>query len=266
MFFGNICPVIHKTSSVLKWKGGFPLGGCCWLSITLLRFIWDFRSGCPATIKELRAFRKDTNEQFNAIRENVNGIGKRLNEAEGRIDGVETRIQVSEEQLMELAKFQMWYETKLDLEGHSSRENVKINGMKEGEEDTLPSVVNFVQTIWKDNVSLFSHRVGDWKNTPGLCWQIVVKLASYRIKEDIKKAWQARGFGFQGTRIHVDNDYAPEIQRRRAYVAAKKVLKENNIHSICLSRPVWECTTWMEQWRTTRLMKRLQTWWREDYG
>lgn len=48
----------------------------------------------PATmdmiIKELRAFRKDTNEQFNAIRENVDGIGIRLDEAEGRIDVVET--------------------------------------------------------------------------------------------------------------------------------------------------------------------------------
>lgn len=61
---------------------------------------------------------------------------------------------------------------------------------------------------------------------------IVVKLASYHIKVDIiKKAWQARGFDFKDSRIYVDKDYDPVIQRRRKeYAAAKKVLKENNIH------------------------------------
>lgn len=59
----------------------------------------------------------------------------------------------------------------------------------------------------------------------------VVKFASYRTKEDIlKKAWQARVLYFPSPRIHLDNDYAPEIQwRRREYVATKKVLWDNNI-------------------------------------
>ncbi|CAI5660542.1 unnamed protein product [Oreochromis niloticus] len=200
----------------------------------------------PATmdmiLKELRAFRKDTNDQFNAIRENVDGIGKRLDEAEGRLDVVETRIQASEELLIEMANLQLRCETKLlDLEGRSRRKNLRIYGVKEGEEDRFPSFANFVEVLFEKTMCLSppttlgierAHRAGAKKPPEGAPPRsIVVKLASYRIKEDIiKKAWQARGFDFKDSRIYVDNDYAPEIQRRRKeYAAAKKVLKENNI-------------------------------------
>lgn len=59
----------------------------------------------------------------------------------------------------------------------------------------------------------------------------MVKFGSYRTKEDIlRKAWQAKGFDFNGKRIYLDNDYTPEVQRRRKeYTAAKKVLRDNNI-------------------------------------
>lgn len=201
---------------------------------------------CPADmdqiLREIRDFRKDTNGQLNTIRAEMNGIGKRLDEAEERIDGVETRIQSSEELLIELAKLQMQYETKLlDLEGRSRRENVRIYGVDEGEEDSFPSVNNFVETLLEKALGLPSppalgieraHRAVAKKPPPGAPPRsFVVKFASYCTKEDVlKRAWRAKGLDFKGKKIHLDNDYAPEIQRRRReYAAAKTVLKENNI-------------------------------------
>lgn len=51
------------------------------------------------------------------------------------------------------------------------------------------------------------------------------------MKEDVlKKAWQNKGFDFQGKRIHLDHDYALELLRkRREYTEAKATLKEMNI-------------------------------------
>lgn len=113
--------------------------------------------------------------------------------------------------------------------------------MREGEEDQFPSVVNFVEVLFEKTMSLSrptvlgierAHRAGGKKPPEGAPPRSIgVKLASYRNKEDlIKKAWQVKGFNFKDSRIYVDNDYAPEIQRRRKeYATAKKVLKENNI-------------------------------------
>jgi len=46
----------------------------------------------------------------------------------------------------------------------------------------------------------------------------------------LKRAWQVKGFDFQGKRVHLDHDYAPELlKKRREYKEAKAVLKERNI-------------------------------------
>lgn len=51
------------------------------------------------------------------------------------------------------------------------------------------------------------------------------------MKEDVlKKAWQNKGFDFQGKRIYLGHDYAPELLRkRREYTEAKAALKEMNM-------------------------------------
>lgn len=51
------------------------------------------------------------------------------------------------------------------------------------------------------------------------------------MKEDVlKRAWQKKGFDFQGKRVRLDHDYAPELLRKwREYTVAKATLKERNI-------------------------------------
>lgn len=65
-------------------------------------------------------FRKVSWQQLNGIREDINKIYKRVEEAEVRINTAETWIQSAEDVLSELVKLQMQTEAKLtDLEGRS---------------------------------------------------------------------------------------------------------------------------------------------------
>ncbi|CAL1571318.1 unnamed protein product [Knipowitschia caucasica] len=193
-------------------------------------------------LKELREFRRENKEQFDNIREDINGIAKRMDEAEERIMEAETSIQASEEMLLELAKLQTQVEAKLtDLEGRSRRENIRIHGVVEGAEEGATSVINFVESLLRKGLGIppttafnieRAHRALGVKPPVGAPPRsFVVKFAGYRIKEDIlRRAWQARGFDFQGKKVFLDNDYAPEIQKRRKeYTAAKAALREKNI-------------------------------------
>ncbi|KAK1891150.1 IQ domain containing protein E [Dissostichus eleginoides] len=87
-------------------------------------------------LKEQREFRKDSSQQLNGIKEDINKINKRMEEAEERIDAAETRIHSWEE---------VQTEVKLtDLEGRTRRENVRIYGVKEGAEAMSTSVIGLL--------------------------------------------------------------------------------------------------------------------------
>ena len=193
-------------------------------------------------LKELRDFRKDSNQQLIGIKEDINKIHQRMEEAEERINAAETRIQSWEEVVSGLVKLQEQTEAKLtDLEGRSRRDNVRIYGVKEGAEDGTTSVIAFVEEMLMRGLELppstalnieRAHRALGPKPPPEAPPRsLVVKFSSYRVKEDVlKKAWQKRGFDFKEKKIHLDNDYAPELQRRRRQYAETKVaLKERNI-------------------------------------
>ncbi|KAI4806314.1 hypothetical protein KUCAC02_017143 [Chaenocephalus aceratus] len=169
-------------------------------------------------------------------------ISKRVEEAEERINGAETRIQSSEDVLTELVKLQMQTEAKLtDLEGRSRRENVRIHGVKEGAEEGTASVIAFVEDLLTKSLELppssalnieRAHRAPAPKppnEAPPR--SIVVKFSSYTVKEDVlKRAWQKKGFDFQGKRIQLDHDYAPEVLRKWGeYAETKAALKGRNI-------------------------------------
>lgn len=54
---------------------------------------------------------------------------------------------------------------------------------------------------------------------------------SFKNKEEvIKIAWQKRGFEYEGRKVFLDHDYAPDVLRKRKeYTEAKKVLREKKI-------------------------------------
>lgn len=193
-------------------------------------------------LKELREFRRDNGQQLKAIRDEINKTNTRVAETEERIEAAETRIQTSEEAVTELLKFQIHLDAKLtDLEGRSRRDNIRIHGVKEGAEENASSMVSFVERLLRENLELpasfelrveRAHRAIMPQPPPDASPRsIVVKMSSYRMKEEILRlAWQKRGFQHLGRRVNLDHDYAPEVLRkRREYAEAKKALKEKNI-------------------------------------
>ncbi|KAJ4922362.1 hypothetical protein JOQ06_025899, partial [Pogonophryne albipinna] len=179
-------------------------------------------SNLALILKELRELRKDFGQQLSGIKEDISKIGKRVEEAEERINGAENRIQSSKDVLTELVKLQMQTEAKLtDLEGRSRRENVRIHGVKEGAEEGTASVIAFVEDFLAKSLELppsialnieRAHRaLAPKPPNEAPPRSIVFKFSSYTVKEDVlKRAWQKKGFDFQGKRIQLDHDNAPE--------------------------------------------------------
>lgn len=65
---------------------------------------------------------------------------------------------------------------------------------------------------------------------------IVIKFADYRVKEKIlQQAWRQRIVKMGEKQIYFDNDYSPELQRKRAKVRyVVKQLKEKNVKAKCM--------------------------------
>ncbi|KAI4799924.1 hypothetical protein KUCAC02_016462 [Chaenocephalus aceratus] len=65
-------------------------------------------------LKELQDFRKDSSQQLNGIKEDINTINNIMEEAEERIDAAETRIHSWEEVVSGLVKLQVQTEAIAD--------------------------------------------------------------------------------------------------------------------------------------------------------
>lgn len=143
------------------------------------------------------------------MREDINNISRRLDEAEEGID--------SEEMLMERAKCHSHSELKLmALEEHSHCSEIRIYGVVEGAKAGSPSVIHFIKTLLEEGLSLPS-----WTSlgirrahcalaaTPPAeapTRPFMAKFASSRMKDILKKSQFESGFDFQPKRIYLDND------------------------------------------------------------
>lgn len=195
-----------------------------------------------AILRELRASRRDNENNFKELKEEMKTITGRLTNAECRIVEVEERSQRVEEATVELIKMQEKLETKItDLEGRSRRENLRFHGIAEGAEDSSVSVSAFIEDLIKVKLNMppslnlaieRAHRSLGPKPPPN-AWprSIVVKFSSFKAKEEVLKlAWQMKGFTLNGNRVTVDHDYAPDVlKQRREYTEAKKILREKKI-------------------------------------
>ncbi|KAG1926186.1 hypothetical protein F2P79_025027, partial [Pimephales promelas] len=117
----------------------------------------------------------------------------------------------------------------------------QVHGLKEGAEDGAQSMVAFIESLLREKLELppslelnieRAHRslaAPPPKDAPPR--SVVVKFLSYRCKEEIMKTvWQKKGFEYEGRKIIIDHDYAPEIlKQRKKYGEAKKVLRDKKI-------------------------------------
>ncbi|KAG1928318.1 hypothetical protein F2P79_023722 [Pimephales promelas] len=199
-------------------------------------------SDLEAVLREIREFRRETADGLNGIREDLRTTNVRIDEAERRIAETEERVLNTEEITRELIKLHKRIEERqIDQEGRARRENIRLHGIKEGAEKNVESVGSFVEVLLREKLELppeyqlnleRAHRaLGPPPSEDAPPRSIVAKFSSYKCKEDIiKKAWEKKGFLFEGKRVYVDHDYAPEVmKKRKEYAEAKRVLRENKI-------------------------------------
>lgn len=202
----------------------------------------DGSASLEVILQELKASRRDNENNFQELKEELKIITGRMTEAEGRISELDDRAQRIEEATIELIKIQDKLEAKVaDLEGRSRRDNLRFHGIAEGSENNSTSVSSFLEDLIKAKLNIpptlevsieRAHRSLGPKPPPDAPPRsIVAKFSSFKAKEEILRlAWQMKGFMSNGKRVIVDHDYAPDVlKQRREYSEAKKILKENKI-------------------------------------
>ncbi|KAI3359444.1 hypothetical protein L3Q82_002940 [Scortum barcoo] len=152
-------------------------------------------------------------------------------------------IQILEEATLEFMELQKQAEIRMtDLEGRARRENVRIHGVKKGAERNAQSVIIFVEKLLREKLDLppslelkieRAHQAlasQPPKDSPPR--SIVIQLQSFQSKEElIKIAWQKKGFMYEGRKVFLDHNYAPEILRKcKEYTEAKRAPRDKNIH------------------------------------
>lgn len=202
----------------------------------------DANANLDAILSELRQSRRENSENFRALKDDIATLKTCIGEVETRVCEIEDRTMLVEEAMAELAKLYHRLEAKqIDIEGQSRRNNIRIYGVPEGDEEGSRSVSAFVEDLLIN--ALFSgnsvdlaieraHRSLGPKPPPDAAPRsILVKLASYKMKDEVLRlAWQKRGFTYKGKRVSLDQDYTTEVlKRRREYNEVKRVLKEKSI-------------------------------------
>lgn len=195
-----------------------------------------------AILEELRASRRENENNFQEIKEEMRNITRRVTEAENRINEVDDRTQRIEEATMELSRLQEKMEAKIiDMEGRTRRDNLRFHGIAEGSENGSASVSAFIEGLLKSKLDIPStlevnteraHRSLGPKPPPDAPPRsIVAKFSSFKAKEQVLRlVWQMKGFSLDGKKVIVDHDYAPEVLKlRREYTEAKRILKDNKI-------------------------------------
>uniref|UniRef100_A0A1A8MV57 Reverse transcriptase domain-containing protein n=1 Tax=Nothobranchius pienaari TaxID=704102 RepID=A0A1A8MV57_9TELE len=170
----------------------------------------------------------------------VQGLSRRMEEAETRVTQVENWAEEATEALCKCLQHQEKLQLKvLDLESRSRRNNIRVFGVPEGEEGESTS--KFIESLLRKKLQLpetldlkiqRAHRALTSKPPPGAPPRaIIANFLEFSTKETVLREIWKKGRIQEGTAvIRFDHDYAPEVvKRRKEYLAIKKTLKEKGI-------------------------------------
>lgn len=208
-------------------------------------------------LEELRNLRKehaeastDTKAALLRVETTLKDVVERTDKLEQEIIDAKQRVSDNEDQLQRherAIRHLLHQEAKLsakceEYESRSRRNNVRIYGIKEGEEknDMIPFITGMIRTSFKlpEDMDLGierAHRslmVKPKDSAPPR--SIIVRFLDYRVKEKVlQMAWSNRGIMYQGQKIYFDQDYTAEIQQKRKQVREViKQLKEKKIRAV----------------------------------
>lgn len=203
---------------------------------------------------DVKEFKGQTTESLTRLETSVGGLSVQLTKLEKRVVDAEERITTTEETTAAHGKaigFLLQREAELmerceDLQNQARRQNLRLYQVPDGSEGKdmvafirklLPEVLIDLPLTEEDIRIDRAHRAlmlkPKEKDPPR---SIVIKFSDYTVKEQIlQQAWKQRTVKMGERQIYFDNDYSPELQRKRAQVRyVVKQLKQKNIKAKCI--------------------------------
>ncbi len=189
--------------------------------------------------RDLANFREDVNGKLNEIVADLKETKDRAEEALQRVSDMEEWTTTAKEVLCETLSNQVQIQAKLtDLEARSQRNNIRVYGIPEDAEGS--NLQEFIESFIKAELSLQDmdpgiqrcHRaLGPKPPQNASPRSVVIYILEYRTKELVlRSAWKKGETHIDQRRVHFDQDYPAETQKKRkAYAPIRKLLKEKGL-------------------------------------
>lgn len=203
---------------------------------------------------ELRKLRRengdafqDTKQSLNRLETSVGEIKQQMEKLDERLTTVEHRVSNAEDRSIRHERalgYLLRREARLtakqdDMENRLRRNNIRVYGIPEEAEgkEMVPFMVEFFRTTLtlKDDVEIKlerAHRaIAPKPKTKASTRSIIVRFLDFSVKQAVlQQAWKQRDITFQGQKVYFDQDYSPDVQRKRKQVREViKRLREKNI-------------------------------------
>lgn len=203
---------------------------------------------------ELRKLRRENGDAFQETKQSLNRLetsvgeikqqmeklDKRLTTVEHRVSNAEDRSIRHERALGYLLRREARLTAKQDdMENRLRRNNIRVYGIPEEAEgkEMVPFMVEFfrITLTLKDDVEIKLERalraIAPKPKTKASTRSIIVRFLDFSVKQAVlQQAWKQRDITFQGQKVYFDQDYSPDVQRKRKKVREViKRLREKNI-------------------------------------
>ena len=176
--------------------------------------------------KELSDFKDEINQSLGAMRNEMTATTARLDGVERRVAEDEDRSLELEEALQAMILLHDATQAKLlDMQMRQRRNNIRIFGVGEDETDAH-DMKDFVTTLLRNDVGISadldlkiqrSHRaLGPKPPKEAPPRSIIVNFLESTTQElVVSTAWKKGSVLYKNERIYIDNDYPPEIKKKR---------------------------------------------------
>lgn len=175
----------------------------------------------------IEKFREETHTSINTVQSTLLSFGGRLTEVENSLRDVDSRASNLESLCAKLAKENASLSERLDdMETRSRRQNLRVIGIPEDTEG--PRVTAFMEEFFNETLGMppqpnqlpicdRAHRSLAPKDPKRPPRPIIVRVHHDQVRQEILRLSREKGeLFFRNRRVHIFQDWPPEIARKRA--------------------------------------------------
>lgn len=191
-------------------------------------------------VTNMKKYQEEMKNDIAAIKNTVEGLKSRLDEAEDRISEVEDKVEKNTQTQQQLERRLKKQEERLrELWDNSKRNNIRIIGIQEGEEEKQENLLEAIitenfpdigkgKTIQVQEVQRVPNKFNPKRPTPR---HIIIKLTNNNDKARILKAARERQkVTYKGSNIRIATDFSTETyQARREWNEIYKVMQNKGL-------------------------------------